>query len=130
MIVRKSIQEIKKMKSRTDWKRVDAIKDDEIDYSEIPELDEDWFKEAIVVMPRTKVVVTLRIDPDVLAWFKKQGSGYQTRINALLRAYMDAQSSQLKSVKLILVKLKRVKEINNSRCRDSGVEQAQDLNET
>jgi len=82
------------MKSQTDWARLDAMTDDEIDYSEIPELDEKWFKDAIVIMPRTKVVVTIRIDPDVFAWFKKQGRGYQTRINALLRAYMQAQKEQ------------------------------------
>jgi uncharacterized protein (DUF4415 family) len=41
-----------------------------------------------------KAQITLRLDNDVLTWFKKQGSGYQTRINALLRAYMDAQRTR------------------------------------
>jgi len=42
-------------------------------------------------MPRTKPAITIRLDPDVLEWFKAQGKGYQTRINAILRLYMEAQ---------------------------------------
>lgn len=78
-------------KSRTDWKRVDAMTDEEIDYSEIPEVDEAWFDDAVLTIPARKEVVTIRIDRDVLEWFKSNGSRYQTRINALLRAYMEAQ---------------------------------------
>lgn len=81
-------------KSRTDWKRVDALKDREIDLSEIPEVSPEKFARAIVrrglkPVPR-KAQLTLRVDGDVLDWFRKQGQGYQTKINALLRAYMDA----------------------------------------
>jgi uncharacterized protein (DUF4415 family) len=79
-----------KKKSRTDWARVDAIKDEDIDYSEIPELDENFFNEA-VIWPGTKHQITLRLDPDVLEFFKKQGKGYQSTINAVLRKYMEAQ---------------------------------------
>jgi uncharacterized protein (DUF4415 family) len=67
------------------------MSDEDIDYSEIPEQGEDFFKNAVLRMPVTKAVMTLRIDRDVLKWFKAQGPGYQTRINALLRAYMEAQ---------------------------------------
>jgi uncharacterized protein (DUF4415 family) len=77
-------------KSRTDWARVDAIKDEDIDYSDNPELDEDFFKEA-VIWPGTKQQITVRLDPDVLEFFKKQGKGYQSTINAVLRKYMEAQ---------------------------------------
>jgi hypothetical protein len=39
-------------------------------------------------MPERKISITLRVDPDVLAWFKREGGPYQTRVNAVLRAYM------------------------------------------
>jgi uncharacterized protein (DUF4415 family) len=55
-----------------------------------PELDEEWFANAVVVYPDRKTLVSLRLDPDVLVWFKRQGKGYQTRINAVLRAYVKA----------------------------------------
>jgi uncharacterized protein (DUF4415 family) len=42
-------------------------------------------------MPEPKTTVTIRLDREVLNWFKREGRGYQTRINALLRAYMEAQ---------------------------------------
>ena len=79
-------------KSRTDWKRVDALKDDRIDFSDTPELTPEMFARAVVrrglkPVPR-KEQLTIRVDSDVLEWYKKQGPGYQTRINALLRAYM------------------------------------------
>ncbi len=77
-------------KSRTDWKRVDATKDEDLDYSEIPELDEDFFKRAKIRWPRPKDTITIRIDHDVLEWFKAQGTGYQTRMNAVLKAYKEA----------------------------------------
>lgn len=61
-----------------------------IDTSDIPELDDDFFRQAELRLP-AKQTVTIRLDADVLAWFKDQGSGYQTRINQLLRQYMLAQ---------------------------------------
>ena len=71
-------------------KRIDAQGDQDIDYSDIPELDEDFFKKARVVVPPGKKQLTLRLDADVLAWMKAQGKGYQSRINAILRAYYEA----------------------------------------
>jgi uncharacterized protein (DUF4415 family) len=80
-------------KSRTDWKRVRALKDNQIDFSDTPELTPEMFARAVVrrglkPAPR-KAQLTIRLDSDVLEWYKKQGRGYQTRINALLRAYMQ-----------------------------------------
>jgi uncharacterized protein (DUF4415 family) len=82
------------MKKRyySDLKRVKKMKDEEIDYSDIPELDEAFFQKAVIVLPTPKASVCIRLDQDVLDWFKSQGKGYQTRINALLRAYMEAHS--------------------------------------
>lgn len=52
---------------------------------------EDFWKRARVVVPRGKTSVHLRIDSDVFDWFKRQGEGHLTRMNAVLRAYVDAQ---------------------------------------
>jgi uncharacterized protein (DUF4415 family) len=80
--------------SKTDWKRVDALRDEDIDLSDIPEMTPEMFARAVArrglkPIPR-KQQVTLRLDADVLDWFRAQGRGYQTQINALLRAYVEA----------------------------------------
>lgn len=83
--------------SETDWKRLRNLRDDEIDKSEISEPTPEQFARAIArkgLKPVTrKRQVTLRLDSDVLDWLKAQGPGYQTRINRLLRAYMEASRS-------------------------------------
>jgi uncharacterized protein (DUF4415 family) len=76
--------------SRTDWQRLAALPEDRIDTSEIRELDEEFFRAAKLRRPKGKQLVSLRIDTDILDWFKQQGKGYQTRINAILRAYVRA----------------------------------------
>ena len=55
------------------------------------ELDEDFWRHAHVVAPPGKASVHLRLDADVLEWFKAQGRGHLTRMNAVLRSYMEAQ---------------------------------------
>jgi uncharacterized protein (DUF4415 family) len=77
--------------SKTDWKRLATQKDHAINTSDIPPLDDAFFNQATLHLP-AKQPVTLRLDADVLQWFKSQGQGYQTRINQLLRRYMDAQN--------------------------------------
>lgn len=74
--------------SKTGWKRLAAQKDSEIDTSNIPKLGDDFFREAELRLP-PKQAITIRLDADVLEWFKEQGQGYQTRINQLLRRYMQ-----------------------------------------
>ena len=66
------------------------MSDSDIDLSEVPELTEDFFKNAKVIMPETKKAVSIRLDSDVLSFFKHEGRGYQTKINAILRTYMNA----------------------------------------
>ena len=78
--------------ARAEELRNRAEADQNIDYSDIPELDEAFFKNAILVEPSPKEQVTMRIDADVLDWFKARGKGYQTRMNAVLKAYVAAQS--------------------------------------
>lgn len=68
------------------------LKDEDIDTSDIPELDEQWFKNAKLVMPQNKESVTLRLDKSIVDYFKSQGRGYQTRINALLKGYVESQT--------------------------------------
>jgi uncharacterized protein (DUF4415 family) len=81
--------------SQTDWQRIDAMTDEDIDLSDCPEVTPELFVKAVVrrglPSAKNKAQVTLRIDSDVLEWFKAQGRGYQTQINTLLRAYMEAQ---------------------------------------
>jgi uncharacterized protein (DUF4415 family) len=77
---------------KSDLKRIDRMTDDDIDYSDIPEVDASFFATARVVVPPGKKQVTIRLDSDVLAWLKEQGRGYQTRINAILRAYYEAHA--------------------------------------
>ncbi len=84
-------------KSRTDFDRLDKMKDEDIDFTDAPEITPEMFAKAVVrrgLKPRTKKQITLRIDSDVLEWYKKQGRGYQTKINLLLRAYMNAHRRQ------------------------------------
>lgn len=75
--------------SKTDWARLDQMTDHDIDTTQIPVLDEAFFRNAHLQVP-VKKAVTIRLDADVLEWFKGQGAGYQTRINQLLRHYMQA----------------------------------------
>ncbi|MDZ4877163.1 MAG: hypothetical protein CLLPBCKN_006598 [Chroococcidiopsis cubana SAG 39.79] len=80
--------------SQTDWQRLDTMTDEDIDLSDCPEITPEMFAKAVVrrglSVAKVKTQVTLRIDSDVLKWFKSQGRGYQTQINQLLRAYMEA----------------------------------------
>lgn len=95
-IVRYSAEELQEMRRRgetyTDWARQEALTHNEIEAQIAADPDEagmvyDW-ENATTVMPRPKVDLHMRIDGDVLDWFKKAGKGYQTRINAVLRSYV------------------------------------------
>ena len=83
--------------SLTDWKRLDALQDEDIDLSDAPEITPEMFAKAVVrrglKSPPSKQQITIRLDDDVLQWFRAQGDGYQTRINSLLRAYMEAHQA-------------------------------------
>ena len=82
----------KSPRSRTDWTRLRKLKESEIDYSDIPETDEKFWASAAVVMPQAKTHISVRLDEDVVDWFKRRGPGYQTRMNAVLRSYVQAVS--------------------------------------
>ncbi len=86
-------------KSGTDWKRLGKRTEAEIlaGIAEDPDAhatDEAFWKGARVVMPKKKEAITIRLDGDVLAWFRRSGQRYQTRINAVLRSYMRAREKK------------------------------------
>ena len=92
-ITRRKLGEIRE--DRTDWARVDAMTEEELERniaadpdSDLPGVD--WTKGRLV-LPQRKQSVHLRVDPDVLHWFRQQGRGYLTRMNAVLRAYYEAR---------------------------------------
>jgi uncharacterized protein (DUF4415 family) len=66
------------------------MKDRDIDYSDIPRLDDSFFKRPLIQLPKPKKPITIRIEPEVLAWFQSKGPRYQTRIHAVLKAYVQA----------------------------------------
>jgi len=80
----------------TDWDKLQRLTPADIraaidDDPDAHPTDPAFWQTAKIVMPCPKATITIRIDKDVLDWLKQQGRGYQTRINAILRAYMDAQ---------------------------------------
>jgi uncharacterized protein (DUF4415 family) len=90
--MRKRTTSRKSKTDETDYERLVAMTDKDIDFSENPEVPPEMFARGIVrrglkPIPRKKQL-TLRVDSDVVDWYREQGRGYQTRINSLLRAYM------------------------------------------
>ena len=90
---------IARSESKTDWQAVRNMTEEELeaaiasdpDWKDVPA---DWYKDAIPVMPGPKKLLSLRLDPDVVEWFRGQGAGYQTRMNAVLRAYVKARQRE------------------------------------
>ena len=99
-IKRYSADELRAMVARgeteTDDAAVAAVTEEELeaaiasdpDWKDVPR---DWYVNAVPVSPGPKRLISLRLDPDVVEWFRGQGPGYQTRMNAVLRAYMKAR---------------------------------------
>ena len=95
-IMRYSANELKagRAKSLTDWRKVDAMSDTELDEIIASDNDEsgfapDWTK-AELVLPESKQSVNLRLDRDIVEFFKSQGRGHISRMQAVLKAYVDA----------------------------------------
>ena len=95
-IVRYTIEQLMQMEDRTDWARLRAEEAAGLE----PELDEDeigieWDWDNVkLVIPPIKKAVSVRLDQDVIAFFKAQGPGYQTRMNAVLRSFMLAKKDK------------------------------------
>ena len=85
--------------SKTDWEWLEAGSDEGIDYKDIPPLEDSFFKRAMLRLPHQPVTITLKIDPEILAWFKARDGEYEQRMNAALRIYVEAhESARLLSV--------------------------------
>lgn len=87
-------------KGKTDWARVDALTDEDIAkaVAEDPDaapIDIDW-SDAVLIAPTKKKAISIRVDEDVLDFFKREGEGYQRRINAVLRSYVQQKSKPKK----------------------------------
>jgi uncharacterized protein (DUF4415 family) len=88
-------------KGKTDWARLDAMTDEEVeasiandpDWAEFKDVD--W-SDVVLVIPARKKAISIRVDEDVLDYFKSQGDGYQRRINAVLRSYMQQKAKPKK----------------------------------
>jgi uncharacterized protein (DUF4415 family) len=83
----------------TDWKRVRAMRDEDIDFSDGSEATPEEFARAVikrggVVVQPEKEQISIRLDKDMLEWFRARGKGYQREMNALLRAYMEAHQNR------------------------------------
>jgi len=105
-------RKIARGESKSDWKRVNGMSQAEVerlaDKDEGP-LPEDWESAITVGLPPAKQDIHIRLDGDILAWFKARGRGYQTRINAVLRAFVQTRQ-RVKSKNVVRSKAHRAKE--------------------
>lgn len=97
-IVRASAEEIARRigrgEDRTDWKRVKAMSQAEVERladEEDGPLPEGWENSVVIGLPPAKKDIHIRLDSDIVDWFKARGKGYQTRINAVLRAFVQTR---------------------------------------
>lgn len=103
-IKRYTVDELRAMRSRgesrTDWQRVRAISEADLERSiaEDPDWKDvraDWYEQALPVSPKQpKKLLSLRIDEDIVEFFRSHGPGYQTWMNAVLRAYVMAKRQE------------------------------------
>jgi len=98
-IVEHADGQLERRKSLTDWERLRHMTDAEIEASikDDPDWSDDWnWSEAVLIVPPKKKAISIRVDEDVLDYFKNEGAGYQRRINAVLRSYMEQKKSKTK----------------------------------
>lgn len=88
------VQSLGPRMSKMDHAKAKRARKGPIDYSDIPPLDEAFWANAKWVIPENKIALGVRFDRDVVDWFKSQGAGYQTRMNAVLRLYMESAKSR------------------------------------
>jgi len=86
-----------KKPSKTDFNKLNSLKDSKIDYSEIPKTDSGFWEDAQVIYNPNKKPVSIRLDEEVIDWFKSLGKGYQTKINEVLKLYMQSVKKQQSS---------------------------------
>lgn len=84
-----TLAEVKKLKGKTDWKRLRAMKDEDIDLSDIPELDATFWKNAKIMIPKSdKQKTSVKLDQELVDWFKKHDKSYINHIQAVLKTYI------------------------------------------
>lgn len=80
--------------SRTDWAALEAMTDEEIDYSDIPPLTDEFFENAMLRVPAVQARNLIQLEPDIMAWFRSQDAEYKTLINSILRRYIESSSGR------------------------------------
>ena len=80
--------------SRTDWAALEAMTDEEIDYSDISPLTDEFFENVMLRVPTSQSHNLIQLDPEVMAWFRSQGAEYKSLINSVLRRYMENRSDR------------------------------------
>ena len=82
---------------KTDYNKLNQLADTDIDYTDIQETNAAFWRDAEVIYPSKKTHLSIRLDDDIIAWFKQFGRGYQSKINAVLRSYIsNARKTQSK----------------------------------
>jgi uncharacterized protein (DUF4415 family) len=82
---------VSKKSIKSDLKRIDAMTDENIDYSDITPLSDEFLTQETVSFSPSKQQLTIQLDQDILEWLKAQGKGYETQINHILREVMERQ---------------------------------------
>jgi uncharacterized protein (DUF4415 family) len=82
---------VSKKSIKSDLKRIDTMTDENIDYSDIPPLGDEFFTQKTVSFSPSKQQLTIQLDQDILEWLKAQGKGYESQINHILREVMERQ---------------------------------------
>lgn len=80
--------------SRTNWQALEAMSDEDIDYSDIPPLTDEFFERATLRIPINQAQNLVQLDPDVKQWFQNQGDQYNALINSVLRQYIENSNTQ------------------------------------
>lgn len=80
--------------SRTDWAALEAMNDEDIDYSDIPPLTDEFFENATLRVPASQARNLIELDADVMAWFREQGAEYRNTINSVLRGYIESSGGK------------------------------------
>ena len=85
--------------SKTDWERIDAMDDEDIDTSDIPPLSAEFWAKAQLRMPKKSITTSVQIDPETFAWFQSQGENADRQMSAALKIYAEAHKSYISAAK-------------------------------
>jgi uncharacterized protein (DUF4415 family) len=80
--------------SRTNWAALESKSEENIDYSDIPPLTDEFFEQATLRIPANEAHNLVQLDPDVKQWFQAQGEQYKVLVNSVLRQYIENNKNQ------------------------------------